>query len=642
MSQEKADIKLYQSKSAIREVFGCLLKDPRLLASYQLGKPDFPDNFHKVLFLAINNLYAQGITQLDPIIIDEYIKTSQSSLYSIFVKENGIGYIEKALTHSKPENFVANYNEVRKFSILRDFINDGINVDDVYNPLEEDPDIADTQREKFNAMSIDDLLDVYHKKVLAIAGKYSTNGSRQSVKAGSEKAAQQKEEWKKNIAYGVSYASNYQNTITYGMRKKKFSICSAGTGTGKTRFSIAHICHSFVPKYWDSTLGKFVPNPNGEQNAILYIGTEMELIEEIEPILWAYVADVPEDHILQGRYEPREEERVDEAIKIIRDGKIYLEYVPDYNIKKLEQIIIKHVTEHGVRHVFFDYIHITTDLIAEFQGNTKANMTIREDQVLTNIATKLKDLCNEYNISIDTWTQLSGDWKNEQNRDQTIVRRSKALIDKADVASILSVPTKKEIKELEPVFHHALAFGKKQPNVCMSFYKNRGGRYNRIKVWLYVDYSTMRVHDLYCTNYDNEIIADIPQTYMKIEEDKVIATTSKDEIVMTLDASDVELTEEEKNIEVVETDFTEVENNEVGNSECSQEECTSKFSVIEEETTEVEETQVEATSSDEIQEQEIVDNQEEIEEELQNEDENNIEYIDFVIELNEEIITGDN
>ena len=211
---------------------------------------------------------------------------------------------------------------------------------------------------------------------------------------------------------------------------------------------------------------------------------------------------------------------------------------------------------------------------------------------------------------------------------------------KADVASIMSVPTKKEIKELEPVFHHALAFGKKQPNVCMSFYKNRGGRYNRIKVWLYVDYSTMRVHDLYCTNYDNEIIADIPQTYMKIEEDKVIATTSKDEIVMTLDASDVELTEEEKNIEVVEANFTEVENNE--NSECSQEGCTSKFSVIEEETTEVEETQVEATSSDEIQEQEIVDNQEEIEEELQNEDENNIEYIDFVIELNEEIITGDN
>ena len=214
------------------------------------------------------------------------------------------------------------------------------------------------------------------------------------------------------------------------------------------------------------------------------------------------------------------------------------------------------------------------------------------------------------------------------------------MIDKADVASILSVPTKKEIKELEPVFHHALAFGKKQPNVCMSFYKNRGGRYNRIKVWLYVDYSTMRVHDLYCTNYDNEIIADIPQTYMKIEEDKVIATTSKDEIVMTLDASDVELTEEEKNIEVVEANFTEVENNE--NSEDSQEECTSKFNVIEEETTEIEETQIEATSSDEIQEQEIVDNQEEIEEELQNEDENNIEYIDFVIELNEEIITGDN
>lgn len=201
----------------------------------------------------------------------------------------------------------------------------------------------------------------------------------------------------------------------------------------------------------------------------------------------------------------------------------------------------------------------------------------------------------------------------------------------------MSVPTKKEIKELEPVFHHALAFGKKQPNVCMSFYKNRGGRYNRIKVWLYVDYSTMRVHDLYCTNYDNEIIADIPQTYMKIEEDKVVATTSKDDIIMILDASDVELSDEEV-IEVSCEDVIE-DNKEVSD------EAPAKFSMIEEETTQ----EQEEVEYQEAREEMLANNSEdtginalELMETTEEDTSEKLEYIDFVIELNEEIITGDN
>ena len=49
--------------------------------------------------------------------------------------------------------------------------------------------------------------------------------------------------------------------------------------------------------YYDKTLGKWCENPNGTYNGALYIGTEMELLEEIDPILWAYIADVPQDHI---------------------------------------------------------------------------------------------------------------------------------------------------------------------------------------------------------------------------------------------------------------------------------------------------------------------------------------------------------
>ena len=182
--------------------------------------------------------------------------------------------------------------------------------------------------------------------------------------------------------------------------------------------------------YWDVSEEKWVDNPNGTQNCALYIGTEMELIEEIEPIIWAYMAHVPEDHITMNSYEEGEEERVDEAIRILREkGNIYLEYVPDYDISTLEAIIEEHVSSHNVTSVFFDYIHTTTDLISEYQGAAKSKMALREDQVLGNLSTKLKELTRKYNISIDTWTQVTGDFKNDSNRDQTIVRGSKAIID---------------------------------------------------------------------------------------------------------------------------------------------------------------------------------------------------------------------
>ena len=299
----------------------------------------------------------------------------------------------------------------------------------------------------------------------------------------------------------------------------------------KTRLSVANLCYSFVPQYYDKKLGKFVDNPHGKNNAALYIGTEMELIEEVEPILWAYIADVPEDHILMGQYEPGEEERVDEAIKILREeGHIYLEYLPDYNVTLLENVIEEHVVQHNVKHVFFDYIMITTDLISEYQSMAQAKMTVREDQVLSNLSTKLKALTAKYDISIDTWTQVSGDFKNEANRDQTIVRGSRAIVDKCDQSSIVMRITEKEKKLLARILKTGEMFGTPEPNISISLYKNRGGKYNNIKIWLLVDYSTMRVRDLFVTDYEYNIVK-MPKTYIGINEDeKMIVTTSKEEL----------------------------------------------------------------------------------------------------------------
>lgn len=472
-----------------------------------------------------------GITKLDGASINFYLKNNYPHFYRIFNAVNGVKFIHDITDPKflKPENFESYYQELKKFTLLRKLRKSGYDVSDFFDSEEVDPIEIKKKRELLEHSSVSDILRFFKNQLNEFGVEFNSQDGRESIKAGSEKAKRQKELWKLAPDFGIGYCSQFLTTVTSGIQEKKLSIYSAASGTGKSRMSVANICHSFVPKYWDPKRKEWMMNPHGGGNSVLYIGTEMELTEEIEPILWSYIACVPTDHILQGKYEPGEEERVDEAIRILdEESNIYLEYVPEYNIGTLESIIDFYTSKYGIHHVFFDYIHVTTELIAEFQANAKAHIQVREDQILLNLGIKLKELCRKYNISIDTWTQVNGDAKNEQNRDASVIRGAKSLADKADICGVFSEVTPKELKMLDKVFRNARNFGKPKPNRCYSIYKNRGGKWTNIKIWLYINYGTMRVEDLFCTDYNYNMV-DIEKTYTAIIEDKIISTTDKEE-----------------------------------------------------------------------------------------------------------------
>lgn len=107
-----------------------------------------------------------------------------------------------------------------------------------------------------------------------------------------------------------------------------------------------------------------------------------------------------------------------------------------------------------------------------------------------------------------------------------------------------------DLKKLEKIMKHK--FLKWQPNRCITVYKNRGGEYTKCKIWVYIEYSTMRVHDLFCTDEDYQIL-DMPQTFTRVREDqKVMFSTSKEElfgqmIEDTVDITETALAEESSN-----------------------------------------------------------------------------------------------
>ena len=536
---KKSKLLSYVNKQAIREVLGSLLQEPSLIREYKIVQNDFPETFHKLIFAAINNLYKNGAEEIDAVAIDEYLSHYETQ-YQVFLKNEGISFLEKIQEMALQSNFKYYYDQLKKFSLLRSYVEHGISVEEFFDPDEINPEVIEKQRKQLDEYTIQDIINHYKKKHSRVIAPFLNTEGQDSKKAGVG-GHEQKEKWKQDTAWGIGYASAYLTTALHGIRKRRFNIKSAGTGVGKTRTSIADIGYACSPYYYDKSLSKWCENPNGKSNGGLYIGTEMELLEEIDPILWAYIADVPQDHIEFNLYEDGEEERVDKAIDILEhEANIWFEYVPEYDANTLEEIIETHKLEHDIEYVWFDYISATVELNSEYAAESKTKMVVREDQVLANLSKKLKNFTRKFDVSIDSFTQVTGDFKNETNRDQTIVRGSKAIIDKADGAMIAMPPTEKELKKIEPITRELI--NKPAPNLVYSLYKNRGGKWNKIKIWLYIDYSTMRVHDLFVTDYEYKLIKDMEKTYIDVNDKEYASTTANINPVDNLEIKEKEET----------------------------------------------------------------------------------------------------
>lgn len=508
----------YSDISATRQVIGCIMLKPELIQKYNLTKDCFAEKLYQYVFLAIAQLYHKGAGLIDAAVVMDYLKQYDAQ-YKNFQHNNGFELLQKIEEITEEDNFEYNVEIVKKFALLRDYVKVGVDVSEYFDPEDFEFAKKEQKRRLLEDSSITDIIMHFKVKLSKINAKYEEREDIECKKAGVG-GLEQLERWKQTTAWGLGYASAYLNAAVYGIRQRRYTIKSASSGTGKTRTQIADIAHAFSPYYYDKKSGEWCENPNGTDNKVLYIGTEMELLEEIEPILYAYIADVPQDHIEFNMYEEGEEERVKKAVEILeKNSFIYLALAPEFDIETLTTIIEEHKIEYGITSVFFDYIMPTGALIAEYTNKIKGHMTVREDQVLLELSKAIKNICRKYNISFDTCTQVSGDFKNAENRDETIVRGAKALVDKCDVGIIAMPPTEKELKMIDHILNSYILRGDKklhcpEPNLVYSIYKNRGGKYNKIKIWLHIDYSTMRVHDLFVTGYDYKIKKDFPRVYI--------------------------------------------------------------------------------------------------------------------------------
>ena len=505
---------------AYRQVIGCLMLNPLLFLQYQDINPiDFDLKVARICFINIRKLYEEGAKQLTPIEVDTEIDKHPNSA-ATYRRDNGLDFLKNAYEFADVNNFDLYYKRVKKLSLLRRLQKDKYDISEFYI---DDKDIDDPLKaleiqERCDKASLEEILNAVESKYSVIRNDFLNGGHAQGDPA--EGIFTLIDELQKTPNIGPSLEGQIFSSACRGARQGCFYLKSASTSAGKTRTSVFDACHLAYPIRWSHEKQTFIEEVDKDgifrnPEKVLFIVTEMDK-EELQTIMLAYLSGVDEDHILTGRYEFEELSRVKYAAKIINDysGYFIIEEISEPNLTNIEATIKKYVMIDNIKYCFFDYIHTTASMMNQFVKNN-----LGEHTILMMMANQLKQIAKDYNIFIFSATQVNvnamvddGEFKNE-----TCIRGSKAVSDKADVGYVMTKVNDKIWNSIEGDLKKAAQKGiinpayveTMRPTHIIDVYKMRRGRYKNIRIWINLHLGTGFRKDLFMTTADNQPIGEV-------------------------------------------------------------------------------------------------------------------------------------
>ena len=489
-------------KMAVLQVLGSLSKKPVLFSDreYKLSVDDFPEQFHKIVFGAIEHLGDGGAEHVDAIDVDQFLKAYPSQ-YKVFCDNRGVEYVMRAQNVAEEKNFKYYYILLKKYSLLNRMRAEGFDIKEIYDETLTDPRDITKMRDRFNALTLNDILDSYSGKLITLKQDYGKTEGIIETKAG-DFLKELLKKFKSAPDIGLPMVSPKLTTIFRGRRLGKFFLESAASGMGKTRRMIGEACKVAVPYIYDLRKKDWVTNSGACKENVLYISTELSPVE-CETLFGAYLAGIPEDIILDGKFNDEEWARLNRAADILNGCNLHFVQLTNFDVNDIENTIRKYHYLYKVNYVFYDYLSVSPKILSE--GATTSKMSnLQEYQVLYMFAQRMKDLSTILDIHIQSATQLNGDWKTAKEADQNLLRGAKSIADKIDVGAIL-MPVREYDKDLIDAYMTRVGFGPR-PNAVIHIYKVRQNKFNNVRLYVYFDKSTCRLEDCFCADYSGQVL----------------------------------------------------------------------------------------------------------------------------------------
>lgn len=486
----------YVDVSAITQVIGCVFNHTPILDNtdkYIIREDDFVEDFHKIVFGSIYNIYLTG-SQVSIDAVVDYL-ANRPKFEAIFKANKGIDYLIEASQMAQEESFNYYYNRLKKFTLLRAYDTYGIDVSNLYDPN----NIIDTKKRQqqedwLDNSSLADIADSVDRVIDEIKGKYIEDDGSDGFQA-ADGMQELLESLKQKPDIGIPLYGELINTVTSGARLTKYYLRSAPSGFGKSRSMLADALNFSCDKIYHEQFGWI---KNGYCQPTLFINTELSK-KQLQTMMIAFISGVDEDHVkFAFKRNEDEEARINEAAKVLAKSTLYIENLPDFSMQDVENKIKKHIREHDVKYVLFDYIQTSPKILEEITRKS-GGVRLREDNILFMLSARLKDLANQYGIFIMSGTQLNGEWKDSETPDQNLLRGAKSIADRIDIGMILLKVTPDDLAKIDPILKSNPNL--KVPNMKISVYKNRDGGYNGIYLWCDANLGTCRIHPQFVTDW---------------------------------------------------------------------------------------------------------------------------------------------
>ena len=471
---------------------------------YPITKEEFQTQLHSIIFVACWNLHAEGCNRITTMDIDQWLQP-YTAQYNVFLDNNGIEYINTIIELTSVDNFTYYYNQFRKFSCLKAYQDAGFNIDMFYDVTKSD----ESQLENLNQYEIEDIINHFEGLQTEIRRKFSGSQVKEEYVAGAD-FEETFQRFKEDPLLGNSFQSGFMNAVYNGMYG--FILRGGGTGSGKSILSVGDLCTTTIKEVYDIAQKKFITNKSRKGTGLL-INTELELREEIDPMIIAWISKVPRSHIIKPYLlEEGEEERINYAAKVLKDSPLYIVDDPEFTTKSLRDTIKHYVYNYGVDTVCFDYIQNNGYVAKEISNETKVPQ--REDMVLLTMAERLKQIQRECGVALISAIQLNGKEEEMAYPNEGCLAGGRATARKTDGTMVMLKPTKKELQQVDLLVakwnskYNPVKIGDKiVPNNVIHVVKGRSSEYPKyMKIYQYADLGTSTTIDMFCTDKDNNPI----------------------------------------------------------------------------------------------------------------------------------------
>ena len=496
------------NRIAAQMAMGMVMNNVSILynSRFKLTHEDFkPILWHFYLFSAIEIIAESGCEEIDANTITAFLLSSDKykSMLEVLKDNDYVDFVTaiKGAVQDGNQGFEYYYDQVKKYSLVRNYKALGFNVDSIYDESQDEAE----QKQKLNSMTIDEILNHFELIQTKMKAEYSRETPIEESWVG-ENVHELLQVFKQTPATGCVLNSPYLSTISAGWQRGHLILRTMPSGTGKTAQAIGDLCLVCCKKIWDVKKNKYVDNPQ-YQGKGFYIHTEQKQWEEIMPRFLSYISNVECYRIMRGQLTEYEEQKVEEAGAILKDSGIRLINLPQFSMSSIRNTVKNMVLQYGCTYGVFDYIFDNTVCMQEYRQ--KVGNSGRQDMMFLAVATELKEMAEEYNIGLMSMTQTNGKEKQIGNgaADESCVFGSTQMKNKLDTGVVSLFPKKSELELIAPMIENSPFGDKMNINMITSVYKGRYNMYGQtIKIWQHLDRNTGRLTDYFCTDADNEPI----------------------------------------------------------------------------------------------------------------------------------------